>query len=177
MSKIFSIDAPLSHDSKSATYSAESYHISHRRWETKAPMSVLIPIKEDGKTYVVGAFFCTPIVKYPIDDLQPGAKVKGTGVIELGSGNRPLDMFVYQKGGKDFILLANSARGVMKITTSGIAGNEGITDPIRGTAGQTYDTISELKGVVQLDRLNEGNAVVLVRGDDGSLDLQTVALP
>ena len=28
--------------------SAETYHVAHGRWETKAPMSVLIPFKEGG---------------------------------------------------------------------------------------------------------------------------------
>ena len=71
-SKIFSIAAPLSHAQKTSSFSAETYHVAHGRWETKAPMSVVIPLKEDGKTYVVGAFSCTPVVKYPIDALQPG---------------------------------------------------------------------------------------------------------
>src|SRR5262245_58804228 len=58
-SKIFSIDAPITHESKSKVYSAETYHVSHARWETKAPMSVVLPLKQEGKTYVVGAFTCT----------------------------------------------------------------------------------------------------------------------
>ena len=59
----------------------------------------------------------------------------------------------------------------------GIERNDGIEDKISGTAGQTYETISELKGVVQLDRLNAQNAVVLVELEDGAMNLQTVALP
>ncbi len=103
-SKIFSIDAPLTHDGKSKVYSAETYHVQHGRWETKAPMTVVIPLKEDGKTYVVGAFACTPIVKYAIDEIKPEATVKGTSILELGSGNQPRDMFVYEKDGKPYVL-------------------------------------------------------------------------
>ncbi|MCA9070195.1 MAG: hypothetical protein KDA84_14780, partial [Planctomycetaceae bacterium] len=108
-SKIFSIYAPLKHEAKGDVYSAETYHVSHRRWETKAPMSVVIPLKENDQTYVVGAFSCTPVVKYPLDALKPDAKVKGQSMIELGSGNRPLDMFIYQKGDKSYVL-ANTFR-------------------------------------------------------------------
>jgi len=54
--------------------------------------------------------------------LKPGAKVKGKTVAELGNRNRPIDMIVYQKGGKDYLLLANSSRGVMKINADEIAG-------------------------------------------------------
>ena len=59
-SKIFSIPAPLSQRTAGQVFSAETYHVSHGRWETKAPMSALIPIKEKGATYIVGAFSCTP---------------------------------------------------------------------------------------------------------------------
>ncbi|MEM1296050.1 MAG: hypothetical protein AAGH89_11845, partial [Verrucomicrobiota bacterium] len=88
-SKIFAVDGPIQHNKAGSVYSAETYHVAHRRWETKAPMSVMIPYQENGKNYIVGAFSCTPVVKYPIDDLEPGAKIKGISMIELGSGNRP----------------------------------------------------------------------------------------
>jgi hypothetical protein len=88
-------------------------------------------------------------------------------------------MIVYKKGGKNFLLTANSSRGVMKISTEKIERQEGITKRIGGggTAGQSFETIEELKGVVQLDRLNDQNAVILVQTDSGSQDLRTVALP
>ena len=49
-------------------------------------------------------------MKIPVSDLKAGETVKGITIAELGNGNRPLDMIVYKKGGKDFILLANSKR-------------------------------------------------------------------
>ena len=54
-------------------------------------------------------------MKIPVSDLKPGAQVKGTTIAELGNRNRPIDMIVYEKGGKHFILMANSSRGVMKL--------------------------------------------------------------
>ena len=86
-------------------------------------------------------------------------------------------MIAYRKDGKDFLLLSNSARGVMKISTENIARNEGITTAVPGTAGQAYETIKELQGVVQLDQLNEDNVVVIVQSADGTQDLRTVPLP
>ena len=94
-SRIFSVYTPLKPGSTTDSFSAETFHVSHGRWETKAPMSVVIPFRENGKTYVVGAFSCTPVVKYPLDSLKPGANVKGESVLELGSGNRPIYMFIY----------------------------------------------------------------------------------
>jgi hypothetical protein len=40
-----------------------------------------------------------------------------------------------------------------------------------------YETLAAFKGVEQLDRLDEGHALMLVRTDGGSLDLKRVDLP
>ena len=88
-------------------------------------------------------------------------------------------MISYQKDGKTYLLMSNSARGVMKISTDNITRNDGLTSPVKdgNTAGQSFETIKELDGVVQLDRLNDTQAVVLVQSGPGNLDLRTVALP
>lgn len=103
-SKIFSIPLPMEHGATAGVYSAETYHVSHKKWETRAPISSFIPHEEGGKHYIVGAFACTPVAKFPLDDLKSGAQVKGVSVVELGSGNRPLDLFEYEKGGKRWIV-------------------------------------------------------------------------
>lgn len=107
--KIFQIPIPLEHGVNAQFYSAETYHVAHRRWETKAPIQSFIPWEEEGDFYIVGAFACTPIAKFPISDLETGAKIKGTSVIELGSGNRPRDMFTYEKNGEEW-LVTNTQR-------------------------------------------------------------------
>ena len=96
---------------------------------------------------------------------------------ELGNHNRPLDMIVYQKGGKDYLLMANSSRGVMKVDVETIDKTNGITDRINGTAGLPYDTIENLKGVTQLDKLDKDHALVLVQTDSGTMNLEAVDLP
>ena len=116
-----------------------------------------------GEPYLLAAYTCTPLVKVPVGELKPGAKVKGTTIAELGNRNRPLDMIVYQKDGKDYILMANSSRGVMKIPTEGADTTEGITSRSSGTKGLAYDTIASLKGVEQLDQLDKDHALVLIR--------------
>ena len=116
-------------------------------------------------------------MKIPVSELKPGAHVKGTTIAELGNRNRPLDMIVYQKDGKDYLLLANNSRGVMKIPTEGADATEAITSRVEGTKGLAYETIQGMKGVMQLDKLDSGHALVLVRGDSGSLNLETVDLP
>jgi hypothetical protein len=137
-----------------------------------------VPFTIDGEPTLLAGFTCTPLVKFPLDSLKSGQKVRGTTVAELGNRNQPLDMIVYKKDGKNFLLLSNSARGVMKISTEKIRENAGLSEPVRGggTAGQPYETIKELQGVEQMDRLNDDYAVVLIKGEGGS-DLKTVELP
>jgi hypothetical protein len=157
--------------------SVEIFHGAHGKLETQAPIRTLAVFDIAGKPNVLAAYTCTPLVKFPLSDLKPGAKVKGTTVAELGNRNRPLDMIVYKKDGKDYLLMANSARGVMKVNVEMIDKTEGISKPINGTAGLPYDTIADLKGVMQLDKLDKDHALVLVLSDSGSLNLQSIQLP
>jgi hypothetical protein len=103
-SKIFSIPLPLSNDSPSQIFSAETFHVAHKRWETKAPITSFIPHVINGKTYVIGAFACTPIAKFPIENLASGQNIRGTSVVELGSGNRPIDLFSYERDGEQWFI-------------------------------------------------------------------------
>lgn len=172
-------EIPFPFTDVNAGTSVEIYHGAHGRLEDNAVVRTFLPINIDGEASLLAGFTCTPLVKFPIDTLQPGKTTRGTTVAELGNRNQPLDMIAYKKDGKDFLLMANSARGVMKISTEGITKNPGITEPVRGggTAGQTYETIKELDGVVQLDKLNNDHAVILVNSSATSQDLRTIALP
>ena len=159
--------------------SIEIFHGAHGRYEDNAVVQTFVPFTIDGEPHLLAGFTCTPLVKFPIKQLQPSKKVTGTTVAELGNRNRPYDMIVYEQNGKDYLLMANSARGVMKISTDDIERSEGITKPVSrgGLAGQSYETIEQLKGIVQLDRLNAGHAVVVAQHEDGSHDLHTIDLP
>jgi hypothetical protein len=86
-------------------------------------------------------------------------------------------MIVYRKDGKDFLLLANSSRGVMKISTDKLESAEKIEAPVGGTKGQTYETIASWTGVDQLAKLDDQHALVVRRGDGKSLNLESLPLP
>lgn len=107
--KIYEIPSPLENGENARFFSAETFHVAHNKWETKAPIQSFIPWEENGDFYIVGAFACTPIAKFPISELESGAKIKGTSVVELGSGNRPRDMFTYKKDGVEW-LVTNTQR-------------------------------------------------------------------
>jgi len=173
-SKLRSIPFPFTEADKGT--SVEIYHGAHGKFETASPVRTFVPFTIKGEENILAAYTCTPLVRFPLDQLKPGEKVKGTTIAELGNGNRPLDMIVYEKGGKDYILMANSKRGVMKITTEGIDKIEGITAPVKGTSGLKYETIDALKNVQRLAKLDKENALILVKDGD-SLTLETVPLP
>lgn len=180
-SAVRSIEFPFSDVKPGA--SLEIYHGAHGRVENNATVRTFVPFIINGEPNVLAGFTCTPLVRFPLSELKPGEKVRGTTVAELGNRNQPLDMIVYQKEGKTWLLSANTTRGIMKINTERIGENPGINEPIRGggTAGQPYERVDERdpawKGVVQLDKLNDELAVVLVQTDGGALNLKSLPLP
>jgi hypothetical protein len=156
----------------------EIYHAAHGKLEENAVVRTFAPLMIDGEPVLLAGFTCTPLVKFPLSDLAAGDKVRGTTVAELGNRNRPLDMIVYKQGDQTFVLMSNSARGVMKISTDKIQENVGLEEPVKdgNTAGQPFETIAELQGVEQLDRLDDARAVVLIKTDAGS-EIRTIPLP
>jgi len=106
----------------------EIYHGSHGRFETNAPVRTFVPHRIDGDPHILAAYTCTPLVKIPLYSLKPASKVTGTTIAELGGRNRPLDMVVYRKDGKEFILMNNSSRGVMKLPADKLDSFPAITD-------------------------------------------------
>jgi hypothetical protein len=174
-SRLLSIPYPFAEASKGT--SVEIYHGAHGRLETGSPVRTFVPYQVKGESYLLAAYTCTPLVKLPVAQLKPGTHVKGTTIAELGNHNKPLDLIVYEKDGKNFLLLTNSSRGVMKIQTDKVETQDGITKPIKETAGLPYETIQNLKGVTQLDELDKGHALILVQTPAGAQNLETIALP
>ena len=173
-SNLRSIQFPFQGVSRGA--SIEIFHGAHGKYETNSPVRTFATLAIDGEEHLLAAYTCTPLVTIPVKDLQEGKKIRGTTVAELGNRNKPLDMVVYKKDGKDFVLLANSARGVMKVSTDNIKTVTPITNAVADKAGLAYETL-EYKGVEHLDRLDEGQAVLLQKADDNSYKLVSIKLP
>jgi hypothetical protein len=134
-------------------------------------------------------------VKYPIDAIQPGAKVKGTSVIELGSGNRPLDMFTYEKDGKEYVLASTfrfhhektpfgpspywTVRFERSLLSEESAVNENAVRRLSGLKPVTpkIQMIEAYHGVMQMDRVGDSQAAVLRSGENGAIDFELLPLP
>src|SRR5579863_8175617 len=156
--------------------SIEIWHGAHGQYETNAPIRTFISYEFDGQPEILASYTCTPLVRIPIAKLTPGAKVMGTTIAELGNMNRPLDMIAYRKDGADYILMANSHRGVMKLDARNLGDYGAITDKIAATHGVPYETIGDLQGVRRLDHLGDGAALAMVATGE-ALELTTIPLP
>lgn len=175
-SKLRSVSYPFSTVDNGT--SVEIFHGNHGQFETRSPVYTFVPYKVKGETNLIAGYLCTPLVTFPVSSLKSGAKVLGTTIAELGNRNRPLDMIVYQKNGKEFLLMSNNSRGVMKIPTANFGDAAGITKPVTTEKGGIgYESVTSMKGVEQLDLLDANNTIVLARTDAGVLNLDVVALP
>jgi hypothetical protein len=158
--------------------SVEIFHGNHGAFETRSPVYTFLPYAIAGELHLIAGYLCTPLVKFPLSALKPGEKVRGTTIAELGNMNRPLDMIAYQKDGRDFLLVSNNSRGVMKIATDRFASASPITTRVSGEKGGIgYETMSAMRGVEQLDLLDQERVVTIARGGAGTLDLRAAPLP
>ena len=156
--------------------SVEIYHGNHGALETRSPVYTFVPYAVNGTPHLIAGYLCTPLVKFPLSALKGTDKVVGTTIAELGAGNRPIDMLVYKKDGKEFLLMSNTSRGVMKIPTDGFANAAPITARVGGTAGVPYETIATMTGILQMDLLDGQRTAVIAR-EGSTVNLKAVALP
>lgn len=156
--------------------SVEIFHGNHGQLETRSPVNTFIPYTINNKQYLIASYTCTPLVRFSLDSLN-GSKVVGTMLAELGNRNRPLDMFVYQKDGREFVLMSNNSRGVMKIPTDSFGTAAPITEPVKTeTGGIAYEKVASMTGIEQMDQLDRQRSIVLTRTPAG-LNLAAVPLP
>jgi hypothetical protein len=172
-SNLRTVPFPFQNVNKGA--SIEIYHGSHGDYETQAPVRTFFPWTIGKNQYIVAAYTCTPLVLIPLNELKSGAKVTGTTIAELGMGNRPLDMIPYRKDNHDYILLANSYRGVLKLSAENLDHYRPITEPAQ-MEGVPFQRISGLRGVRRLTTLDDANALILT-DNNGAVDLQSIPLP
>ena len=176
-SALRSIPYPFTAAPKGATL--QIWHSSHGRYETESPIRTFVPYTISGQQYVLAAYTCTPLVKIPVSELKPGAKVKGVEIADLGAGNQPLDMVPYKKDGHEYILIANSSFGVVKLKADKLESYPAINAPtVTDVAGVPYDKISELTNVRHLAQVDDSSVLLLSgKAQSGPMNLSTITLP
>jgi hypothetical protein len=156
--------------------SLEIYHGAHGQYETHSPIKTFTVTELMGKDYLVASYTCTPLVLFPLEDLKSGTHVKGRTVAELGFGNTPLDMITMTKEGKSHLLMSNSNRPLMTVKYENLEKYEGsLTEPIQTTAGVDHFNLP-LVNVLQLDKLDEEQFMVLQRRSNGNLHLRSLTV-
>ena len=169
---------PFPFTDKQQQSSLEIFHAAHGKYETNSPIRTFTTATLNGKNYLVASYTCTPLVLFPIDELQPGKHVKGRTVGEFGAGNSPIDMITVKKGDNTYLVMANSSRPVMRVNYQKIATYEGsLTEPIKesfSTAGVDFVALPVVN-VLQMDKLGDSKVLVLQRKANGDLDLSTLS--
>jgi hypothetical protein len=166
-----SIPYPFTDKQDEATL--EIYHAAHGRYETSSPIRTFTTAVIEGKKYIVASYTCTPLVLFPMDELKPGMHVKGRTVAEMGSGNTPIDMITLQKDGQPFLMMANTKYPVAKVDYKNMAAFAGtLTEPVKGTGGVAF-TATPMTNVLQMDKLDDQQVVMLQKKANGDVDLWT----
>jgi hypothetical protein len=164
------VQYPFASQQQSVT-SVEIYHAGHNLIETRAPIRAMSFASWGGKSYLVAAYTCTPLVTIPLDELKDGAHVRGKTVAELGYGNTPADMISYTRTSQgkteDVVVLANFGRVANLIPVSQLelasagAGIEKIV-PYGQVSGVEVAQVP-LAGTLRLDNLDDKSFVVVRR--------------
>ena len=156
--------------------SLEIYHAAHGRYETYAPIKAFTAATVNGEDHLIASYTCTPLVVFPMSNLEPNKHVKGRTVAELGNWNTPLDMIVMEKEGKSYLLMANSSRALMKFKFTDIESFDGsLTERVQERAGTDGIDFINLPfvNVQQLDKFGANQFVFIQRKGNGDLDLVT----
>jgi hypothetical protein len=159
------IPFPFGRDSRSTA--VEIYHVSHGKWETRAPIRTLAAY--GGGSGVLASYTCTPLVHFPLDDLAGGTRVVGRTVAELGAGSSPIDIASFTRDDREFVLVSNSRRGLCKIDCRDIDAQQGLTTH-REPTGVPREQLPH-KGVGHMAVI--GDRVLMLQHDGPRVDLRS----
>jgi len=151
----------------------ENFHGAHGKYETEAPVRAFVQYPLRGKSHLIAAYLCTPLVTFSVDDLKDRQHVRGRTIGEFGAGNYPLDMVLYRKEGQEKLLIANSNLPLMIVDPKDVEAYEDtITARVPAyTYGVRFESRSGT-GIQQLDNLGDTHVLILRRLMGGRLDLE-----
>ncbi len=167
-SKLRRVPFPFADDGNGV--SLEIFHVSHGKWETAAPIRSFVPY--DRGRAILASYTCTPVVHFRLADLIPGTKAVGRTVADLGAMNQPLDMISFLQNGEEYLLVANSSHGLLKIACRDIDAQAPLTEPTEPTG--VPREVEDLHGITKLANLNDSFVLALQRDDDGRQHLRSL---
>ena len=107
--------------------SVEIYHGAHGAFETRSPVYAFVPYTIDNTPHLIAGYLCTPLVKFPLSNLEAGRQGAWDDDCRTGQRQSAARHDRVQEGRQDFLLMSNTSRGVMKIPTADFGKAEGIT--------------------------------------------------
>jgi hypothetical protein len=150
--------------------SLEIFHVSHGQWETAAPIRTFVPYA-DG-TSILASYTCTPVVHFPLADLEAAAKATGRTVADLGPMNQPLDMLAVTQGDDEYVLVSNTDHGLIKLAARDIDTQEPLTEP-QEPVGIPRE-VEPVQGVSRMANFGRDHVLVLQRTEDGERHLRSL---
>lgn len=169
------LDFPFTDQSQASTL--EVWHIAHGKSETEAPIRTLLPYSFEGETHILASYTCTPFVSFSVKELENDKHLKVKTLAEFGFSNMPIDIIRYRRDDKDYILMSNSSKALIKIDPTEIPDAENISRKLEKgeyTVGLPHDVLSRV-GITHIDNYNADNVLVLQRMPNGLLNLRTYA--
>lgn len=159
---------------KQSTTTVEIYHTVHNQQETRSPIQTLDVIELEGKEYILALYTCTPMVLFPLDQIQDGKHLVGKVIAELGYGNAPIEIKSFtaqdpQGNTQNVALVINKTRGAMLFNMEDIAASNklaGLSTPQGfNSTGTPYFTPS-IGGTYQLEDLDASHLLTLRRNPE-----------
>lgn len=113
-------------DGTQGVATVEMYHITHDRYESRAPIRAMSVQQVDGKPQLVAAYTCSPVVLVPLDELTDGARISASTIMDMGNG-QPLDMIPFQMGDRSMLFVTNNSRSPRVIPIDGLSEAKAVT--------------------------------------------------
>jgi hypothetical protein len=164
--------------SAGAETTVEVYHTSHDRYETASPITAFLPLTLRGTPTLLAGYGCSPIATFALRELGNRKHVRGKTVAELGGGNRPMDMLLIRRQGRDYVLIANSDRTLLRLSSEDLARAPAMTKPVSQIyeAGGVPQLAIAQVGVRAIEDLNDNYILALQRDvEDGTLNLTSLS--
>ena len=164
--------------------SLEIFHVSHGKYESEAPIRAFVPYQ--GNASILASYTCTPVVQFSIAEFEPGKKVMGKTVAELGAHNRPLDLVSYEHGGGEYLLVCNDRHPLFKIACKDIDVQGPLTVPDDSLDENPADRVTPgvgvprqllpHAGVKRMASLNGSGVLMMQQDEDGNIHLHSYSV-
>lgn len=166
-----------------ATTNVEIWHAVHAQFETRAPIITQLIREIEGKDYLIASYTCTPLVRIPLEDIKPNARIRGATIGELGYGNTPIDMLTFKHAfdRQDYLLVTHNSRSGTRIALADIPKAELMPVNVAsnfGPAGIKQVSVP-VSGMLHTSFLSDQWAVVIRKhpNEMGRVDLRSMPLP